>query len=294
MHTLHVGSARVDRAEELSFPVSTAWFDSDEDIVQGLRSALPGGYFDPVSRTFDFVTQTWIIRVDGLTVLVDTCTGNRRVGRGQRFDGLDVPFLERLADAGVRPGDVDLVFLTHLHHDHCGWNVHREGDAWIPTFSGARHIVADAEAERWDPSGGFSHPNVYNPNVFDECMRPLVEAGLVDRVATPHALSDSLTVLPAPGHTEGHSILRLESEGMVGYFVGDTLHHPAQITDPRLHLPGCDDLQQAIDTRRLLLDRIRGEDAFIFPAHFSTPHYGRVVQRKGRAAFSPGGLPAVL
>jgi hypothetical protein len=61
---------------------------------------------------------------------------------------------------------------------------------------------------------------------------------------------------------------------------------------PELHLPGCDDLPQAIATRRTVLGRIRDEDALMFPAHFGDPHHGRVVPAGADDAefvFLPGG-----
>ncbi len=71
-------------------------------------------------------------------------------------------------------------------------------------------------------------------------------------------------------------MLRLECDGARAYFAGNVFHHPAQVTCPEFHLPGCDDLALAIETRRTLVRRIHDEQAFLFPAHFSEPHYGSV------------------
>ncbi|WP_373560050.1 MBL fold metallo-hydrolase [Rhodococcus sp. ACPA1] len=46
---------------------------------------------------------------------------------------MDGPFLERLAQSGVSVDAVDVVFCTHLHHDHCGWNTVQIDGAWVPT-----------------------------------------------------------------------------------------------------------------------------------------------------------------
>ena len=40
--------------------------------------------------------------------------------------------LPALAAAGVAPEDVDVVFLTHLHVDHVGWNTDRDGPPRLP------------------------------------------------------------------------------------------------------------------------------------------------------------------
>jgi hypothetical protein len=61
------------------------------------------------------------------------------------------------------------------------------------------------------------------------------------------------------------------------------------MTRPDTHLPGCDDLETAIATRRALVHRILAEDAFVFPAHFPEPHYGRLEMQGAEVAFAPGG-----
>ncbi|WP_232234440.1 MBL fold metallo-hydrolase [Actinoplanes sp. N902-109] len=67
--------------------------------------------------------QTWLLHSAGRTILVDTGIGND----GHRpavpaWDHLTTGYLDRLAAAGVRPEDVDLVVNTHPHVDHIGWN----------------------------------------------------------------------------------------------------------------------------------------------------------------------------
>jgi glyoxylase-like metal-dependent hydrolase (beta-lactamase superfamily II) len=228
------------------------------------------------------------LRVDGLTVLVDPCTGNGRKGRGPHFDDLNTPYLERLAALGTPVERIDVVFCTHLHHDHCGWNTVQEDGRWIPTFPNATYLFVSDEYRRWDTANPDRHPNTFNPNVFDECVKPVVDAGQARFVDVPHQVSASLTIEAAPGHTVAHSVLRLVSSGVRGYFTGDAFHHPVQMTRPELHLPGCDDLETAIKTRALLAQRILEDDAFVFPAHFPLPHYGRLEWDGDEVAFVPG------
>jgi glyoxylase-like metal-dependent hydrolase (beta-lactamase superfamily II) len=114
-------------------------------------------------------------------------------------------------------------------------------------------------------------------------------------VSTPHQLSPSLTIESAPGHTVGHAVLRLDSEGTRAWFVGDVVHHPVQVFRPELHLPGCDDLAQAINTRRTVFGRIRDEGALMVPAHFGEPHHGRIAHSESddeEFVFLPGGADA--
>ena len=289
MPTLRVGRALIDLVGEHSLPISFNALTDDEDFISRRVAPLPRGFFDRQSMTFQFSNHSWVVRVDGRTVLIDPCTGNGRKGRGPYFDDLDTPYLERLGDLGTPAEAIDIVLCTHLHHDHCGWNTMHSNGSWVPTFPNAVYLFCDQEYQRWDTSKPVRHPNTFNPSVFDECVRPVVEAGQAQIISLPHQVSPSLTVEPAPGHTVGHAMLRLVSDGQSAYFTGDAFHHPAQLTRPELHLPGCDDLATAVATRKVLAQRVLDEDAFVFPAHFPPPHHGRVTLDGDEISFVPGG-----
>ncbi|MDT3439949.1 MULTISPECIES: MBL fold metallo-hydrolase [unclassified Pseudofrankia] len=291
MPAIRLGSALVDRVEEQTLPVSLRLLTDDDALLARRVSPLPDGFLGGRSRTFQFSNHSWVVRVDGLTVLVDPCTGNGRKGRGHFFDDLDVPYLEYLARTGVTVETVDVVFCTHLHHDHCGWNTRQVDGAWVPTFPNASYLFVDREYRRWDTANPDRHANEFNPNVFDECVRPVVDAGLARIVSAPYEVSPSLRVEPAPGHTTGHAMLSLASGGARAYFSGDVFHHPVQLTRPDLHLPGCDDLATAVETRQRLVRRALDEGAFLFPAHFPAPHYGRLAADGDEVYFVPGGAP---
>lgn len=275
--TTRIGAAVVRRIEEQSFPVPLALLTGGADLTSG---------------SFVFSNHSWLIHVDGLTVLVDPCNGNGRVRDVPYFHHRDLPWLERLHAAGVTPDQVDLVFCTHLHNDHCGWNTTPTADGWAPTFPRARYLFTRAEYRRWDTGTGDQHPNTFNQSVFDECVRPVLQAGQARLVTPPHTLSPSLRIETAPGHTVGHALLRLESQGRRAYFTGDVFHHPLQITHPALHLPGCDDPGQAAATRRALAARLHQERAALFPAHFPEPHHGTVTRDRDRLVFVPAATAA--
>jgi hypothetical protein len=49
----------------------------------------------------------------------------------------------------------------------------------------------------------------------------------------------------------------------------DVFHHPMQIAGPELHLPGRDDLERGIATRKVLISKFLAERSCVFPVHFS-------------------------
>jgi glyoxylase-like metal-dependent hydrolase (beta-lactamase superfamily II) len=104
----------------------------------------------------------------------------------------------------------------------------------------------------------------------------VVEAGLADLVTARHRITPGLAIEPAHGHTLGHCMLRLGSGDEEAWFTGDAFHHPLQLTCPELQFGDCDDLGQAVETRRGLVARGLERDALMIPAHLPFPHAGRV------------------
>ncbi len=275
---VRVADAEIRRVEEIRQELPLTALTDDRELVAANESWL-APFYDPLRQSFELVFQTWILSIGDKTVVVDPCNGN---GRNRpvlsNFHQLQTPFLERFEATGLRPEDVDFVFCTHFHCDHCGWNTRLSGGRWVPTFPNARYLFVRREAERWDPRRPGHQAVAYNVGVYEDSVLPIIEAGLADLVADRYAILPGLEIEPAYGHTLGHSTLRLHSGGEEAYFTGDAFHHPLQVLRPELHLEGCDDLQMAIATRRRLCDTIAERGALMIPAHFSGPHYGRVIK----------------
>src|ERR1700716_1843435 len=53
------------------------------------------------------------------------------------------------AEAGVSPESADYVMCTHLHVDHCGWDIRLLDGRWVPTFPNAKYVFSKS------PSGDF-------------------------------------------------------------------------------------------------------------------------------------------
>lgn len=286
-----IGDALISRVEEQMLEIPMSLMTDDPILLERMAGSLPVSMYDAARGTFPLVFQSWLIEVDGLRILVDPCNGNGRRRPGMpHFEGLDLPWLARLRTAGFHPRDIDIVFCTHLHCDHCGWNTHRVNGDWIPTFPNAQYIFVKREYDRWhDLPHHLEDRAPYNEDVFEEAVYPIVAAGLATFVNPPHLISPSMEIVAAPGHTMGHSVLWLNSAGQTACFAGDVLHHPAQIYRSELHLGGCDDLEMAIATRRKIFAQAAIAGSLLFPAHFGHPHYGRVIKSNDDFAFVSGG-----
>jgi glyoxylase-like metal-dependent hydrolase (beta-lactamase superfamily II) len=222
--------------------------------------------------------QTWVIEVDGMTVLVDTGAGNDRDRPAMTpLDHLDTDFLGSLQRAGVTPEAVDVVVNTHVHSDHVGWNTQRDNDSWVPTFPNARYVIPEVDYRFFHPDNANHRPPARTEadqarqdqslTVWADSIAPVDEAGQVELWSDDHQVSESLRLRPAPGHTPGSSVLWLDA-GRPAVFVGDVTHCPMQ-----LHRPGdpCafdeHPAAAAVTRKRVLTDASR-QRAPVIPAHY--------------------------
>lgn len=296
---LTVGEFRIDRVIETETPfIEPGVFlpDFEPEVLEANRDWLMPRYVDPATGKLILAIQSYVVRSGRRTILVDTCVGNdkpRPARPGWHMQSW--PYLADLARLGVTPESVDFVMCTHLHIDHVGWNTRRLDGRWVPTFPRARYIFARAEYEFWRERDrtGTQGPV---PNVFDDSVQPVVEAGQAELVATDYEFDRGLWFEPAPGHTTGNVVIHLESGDARAVLSGDVMHHPLQLIRPEWSSRACEDKALSARTRRALIERYADTPTLIAPAHFASPSIGRVVSHRGAFAYrlasaEPAGAP---
>jgi glyoxylase-like metal-dependent hydrolase (beta-lactamase superfamily II) len=125
-----------------------------------------------------------LARAAGRVVLLDTGrTGARKA------------LLDRLRAAGVAPGEVTDVLITHLHYDHC--------ENW-PMFPNATIHVPGAELDYAlaQPEGAPLWPEF--------CLRALAASPRLRRLADGDAVLPGIGCFEAPGHSPHHLVFVLE------------------------------------------------------------------------------------
>jgi glyoxylase-like metal-dependent hydrolase (beta-lactamase superfamily II) len=286
-----IGGAAIWQVEEITQKKPLSAMTTDGALIAGLPKWLFPRFIDADGQ-IDIVSQSWIVIVDGRVVVVDPCTGN-----GRNFPDfppahmLDTPYLERFAATGVRPEDVDYVFCTHLHMDHCGWNTRLRAGKYVPTFPNARYLLVRREFDRWDSRRPDHVPVPPNAGTFENSVLPVLEAGLAELIADTFRISASLQVEPAAGHTIGHAMLHLDSGAKQAYFVGDAFHHPIEMIHPDLDSGTCESFALARETRLRIIDTCLGRNALVIPAHFPCSFGGALRREEGRLVFEPYNPP---
>jgi glyoxylase-like metal-dependent hydrolase (beta-lactamase superfamily II) len=279
---INIGQFEISRVIESEGPfleVQSFIPDADQAVVEGNRDWLMPRFIEPASNKIILNIQSYILRTPRHTILVDTCVGNDKPRPGRpMFDHLSLPYLADLAAAGVRPEEIDFVLCTHLHVDHAGWNTQLINGRWVPTFPNAKYIFARTEYEFWERRhlDGSEGPV---PNVYDDSILPVMQAGQAVLVDADHQIDDGLWFEPAPGHTPGNVVVNLQSQGASGVLTGDVMHHPRQLIRPEWSSRACEDPVQSAATRRALIERYADTDTLIAPAHFASPTMGHIISK---------------
>ncbi len=279
---INIGQFEINRVIESEGPfleVQSFIPDADQAVVEANRDWLMPRFIEPASNKIILNIQSYILRTPRHTILVDTCVGNDKPRPGRpMFDRLSLPYLADLAAAGVRPEEVDFVLCTHLHVDHAGWNTQLINGRWVPTFPNAKYIFARTEYEFWERRhlDGSEGPV---PNVYDDSILPVMQAGQAVLVDADHQIDDGLWFEPAPGHTPGNVVVNLQSQGATGVLTGDVMHHPLQLIRPEWSSRACEDPVQSAATRRALIERYADTDTLIAPAHFASPTMGHIISK---------------
>lgn len=295
VETIELGAVTVTRIKEYYGPVGMT---PDAFLPTGPPGAWENtawhtpDFLDPRTNVVNSAVQSWLLRSEGRTILVDTGAGNHKERPySPVWSHLNSDFLGELARAGVAPEDVDVVVNTHLHVDHVGWNTRLDGRDWVPTFPNATYLMPGADFVFWNPENG--HRTLLgrgNQNVFEDSVAPVHRAGLVRLWEGRHRIDANLVLEAAPGHTPGSSVLTLDSGTDRAVFVGDLLHSPAQIIAPDHNSCFCEDPVEARATRRRVLGWAADHNALVVPAHLGG-HGAAEVERSGGTFAIKGWAP---
>ena len=280
MDEWNLGEVRIRRVLEFERPLiapAVLLPEIDRATLARHRFWLEPDFLDPATGLLVIAFHSFVITTPRGVVLVDSCSGNDRERPGKkRYHRKKWPYLENLAAAGIAPEAVDYVLCTHLHVDHVGWNTRLLDGRWVPTFPNARYLFDREEWAFWRAE--YATRRFTDDPYYEDCILPVIEAGLVDFVAGDHEIDPWVRLEPSRGHTPGHVCVRVRGGGREAVMTGDLMHHPLQCAEPRLSSCFCVDPARSARTRRTFLERHAGTGALVMPAHFPTPSAGRVLR----------------
>jgi glyoxylase-like metal-dependent hydrolase (beta-lactamase superfamily II) len=214
--------------------------------------------------------KCFLVRTGETTILVDTGVGPPGLWDWTAEREGELP--EGLARLGVRHDEVDIVFLTHLHIDHVGWNTDLEGVACFPR---ARYVVPEDSLAFARSQDGRAH--------VQRCILALQDR--FETVTSTVELAPGVSAFEAAGHYPGHMALRVTSGGQNAVLMTDTAVHPALLHEPDWVYVADGDPAVCAETRRALLPELVDRDVLVACGHYPGSGIGRVVTRGGRVVW---------
>lgn len=191
-----------------------------------------------------------------------------------------------LAKHGVKPADITLCILTHLHFDHAGGSTRFDAAGHlVPSFPNARYVVQAKDL------ADARHPHLrVKASYLPQNWEPLEAAGLLDTVVGTTELLPGISVRPAPGHIEGLQNVVIEGGGKRLVYLADlipTARHiqPAWVMGYDLDVVTC------VNERQKLLDEVTGTGTICVFEHDPEIPAGTVSRdAKGRYLVAPVGV----
>jgi glyoxylase-like metal-dependent hydrolase (beta-lactamase superfamily II) len=193
---------------------------------------------------------------------------------------------QALAQAGIDPGQVDEVYITHMHGDHLHGTVTPEGARLFPN---AALRIARLDVEYWGSAAVEAAAPENQKGRFVAAKRAIAAYG--DRLV-PFELGAELTPgirsVSAVGHTPGHSCYMVQSGSARLLLLGDAMHvAPVQFPRPEITVGFDWNQPMARAARKQLFEMAARENILIGAVHVTFPGIGRLRQSGEGFAFDP-------
>lgn len=182
-----------------------------------------------------------LIEDGGRLILIDTGMGNKQSEKffGYYFLNGDDTLEKSLAKHGFSKNDITDVFLTHLHFDHCGGAIEKDGEKLTPGFRNATYW---SNEKHWHWA---TQPNDREKASFlKENILPIEENGKLKFIETREGIefTENVSLRFVNGHTESMMLPQINYKGKTIVYMADLLPSIAHIPIPYI---------MAYDTRPL-------------------------------------------
>jgi glyoxylase-like metal-dependent hydrolase (beta-lactamase superfamily II) len=237
------------------YSINTGYFKLDGGAMFGV---VPKSIWNKLNPADENNMCSWALRCllvedEGKLILIDNGMGNKQDAKffGHYYLHGDDTLEKSLAQHRFTKDDITDVFLTHLHFDHCGGSIERDGDKLVPAFKNATYW---SNKEHW---AWATEPNAREKASFlKENILPIEESGRLKFIQhpfdkyteeeieeggwsifppTPHegdGLTKNMNVLYVSGHTNSMMLPKLKYNGKTIVFMADLLPSTAHIPLP--------------------------------------------------------------
>ena len=270
-YRFNVGDAEItivsDGWQMLGDP-SNSFLGSKEDV----QKELTDNFMNPSDMNIEL--NSFVVNMNGKLVLFDT-----GLGYSKMFGPKGGLLMKSLAAAGIEASDIDAIVISHGHIDHIGGIVDEHG---AHNYPNAEVYISQADFEYWTDEKQMDAP--WKKAFVTHARRNLLPVR--ERIVffkDEQEFLPGITAISAPGHTLGHTMFNIQSNGHSFIFVGDISHHSVLlIQNPRMEFLYDTDSKLAVKTRLKMLDFLSANRVSILAYHFAWPGFGHFIkQREG-------------
>jgi prepilin-type processing-associated H-X9-DG protein len=212
--------------------INTGLFKLDGGAMFGV---VPKSMWQKLNTPDENNMCTWAMRCmlieeGNKLILIDNGIGTKQDAKflGHYYLHGNDSLQQSIESLGFGFQDVTDMFLTHLHFDHCGGGVQRDGEKLVPTFKNATYWTNQAHWE-W-----AIMPNAREKASFlKENILPMQESGQLQYTLQNGTFRyDFMNILFMDGHTEKQMLPKISYKGKTVVFCADLLPSVAHIPLP--------------------------------------------------------------
>ena len=233
-----------------------------------VNDALAAAFLPPSVLPISFTAL--LVNTGRKLVMIDTGTA------GQITDSAG--FMNaNLAAAGIKPGAIDTIVISHFHPDHIDGIKTKDGDKVFPK---AEILVPEPEWTFWMDDANMGRATGAVHKYFLNARRIFKDiAKEVRRFKPGDEVAPGIVSIPAYGHTPGHTAFAIHSGNQSMLAMSDTVRNPYLFARHPDWQPIFDmDGPQAVTARRAMLDRAAADRMLVEAYHFPFPACGHMVK----------------
>ena len=222
------------------YSINTGFFKLDGGAMFGV---VPKSIWNKINPADENNLCSWALRCllieDGnRLILVDNGNGDKQDAKffSHYYLHGDDTLEKSLAKYGFHPDDITDAFLTHLHFDHCGGSIKRDGEKLVPTFKNATYW---SNKEHWDWA---VNPNDREKASFlKENILPIEESGQLQFVDVTGSIdgklgetffSENISIRFVNGHTQAMMLPQIKYGDKTVVYMADLLPSQGHIPLP--------------------------------------------------------------